>query len=204
MRTLTRCAAIVLAAGLALAGCGSGKSPIGPMMAARHPLSLKKPLVKGPKLPTDMVGAVGDARPGAARVSLRFDLRARPQVAQPLDVDLVILPSAGLDRVYGKVEASDGLELVSGADIAPTDKPPAEDVPISRSIRVVPQREGVLTLRATVFADSGGVPSSQTFSIPLIAVAGEAAVGPPSPGTAGTASSDAPARPAQTSPPATQ
>lgn len=204
MRTLTRCAAIVLAAGLALAGCGSGKSPIGPMMAARHPLSLKKPLVKGPKLPTDMVGAVGDARPGAARVALRFDLRARPQVAQPLDVDLVILPSAGLDRVYGKVEASDGLELVSGADIAPTDKPPAEDVPISRSIRVVPQREGVLTLRATVFADSGGVPSSQTFSIPLIAVAGEATVGPPSPGTAGTASSDAPARPAQTSPPATQ
>lgn len=198
---------MVLAAGLGLAGCGSGKSPIGPTMAARHPPPVRKPVVQGPKRPADMVAAVGDARPGAARVALRFDLRTRPQVAQPLDVDLVILPSAGLDRVYGKVEASDGLELVGGADIAPTDKPPAEDVPISRSIRVVPQREGVLTLRATVFADSGGVPSSQTFSIPLIAVAGEAAVGPPSPGTAGTAgtaSSDAPARPAQTSAPATR
>lgn len=121
-----------------------------------------------------MVGAVGDGRPGAARVSVRFDLKTRPQLGQPLDLNLVILPSAGIDRVYGKVEANDGLELVSGADIAPTERP-TEDAPISHSIRVVPQREGVLTLRAIISADSGGQPSSQTFSIPLIAGAGSVA-----------------------------
>jgi hypothetical protein len=150
-----------------LAGCDSGKSPIGPMMGARHP-PVKKPLAGGPTPPTDMVAAVGEGAPGSGRVSLRFDLKTRPQVAQPLDLNLVILPSAGIDRVSGKVEADDGLALVSGADIAATERP-AEEVPIAHSIRIVPQREGVLTLRAVIVSDSGGQPSSQTFSIPLIA-----------------------------------
>lgn len=190
-----RCAAMILAAGVILAGCGSGKSPVGPLMA-RHPAPIKKPVAQGPTPPTDMVSAVGDAKAGAARVSVRFDLRARPQLAQPLDVEMVILPSAGLDRVYGKVEVDDGLELVSGADIAPTDRP-AEEVPISHSIRVVPRREGVLTLRAVVSADSGGQASSQTFSIPLITGVGTAEQ--VATGAAGTASDTAaPAPPQQT------
>jgi hypothetical protein len=174
-----------------LAGCGSGKSPIGPMMAGRHPPPVKKPLARGPTPPTDMVSAVGDGKPGAARVSVRFELKTRPQLGQPLDLNLVILPSAAIDRVYGKVEADDGLELVSGADIAPTERP-VEDVPISHSIRVVPQREGVLTLRAVISADSGGQPSSQTFSIPLIAGAGPAATG------AAASAADATVHPQQT------
>jgi hypothetical protein len=194
MRTVTRCALIALASAFALCGCDSGKSPIGPMMA-RHPPPAKKPVAQGPTPPTDMVGAVGDARPGSARVSVRFDLRTRPQVAQPLDLNLVILPSAGLDRVSGKVEADDGLEVLSGADIPPMDRP-AEDVPISHGIRVVPRREGVITLRAVISAESGGVLSSQTFSIPLIATAGQGVAGRDS---AGTAAPDAAAHPAQNS-----
>ncbi|MGB6603160.1 MAG: hypothetical protein WBE65_02555 [Steroidobacteraceae bacterium] len=201
MRTAIRCAAITLASAVILSGCGSGKSPIGPIMAHRHPPPAKKPVANGPTPPADMVGAVGDARPGSARVSVRFDLRTRPQVAQPMDLNVVILPSAGLDRVSGKVEADDGLEILSGADIAPTDRP-TEDVPISHSIRVVPRREGVLTLRAVVSAESGGVPSSQTFSIPLIATAAEGAAGQASQDSAGTEAPDTPASPAQT-PPAT-
>jgi hypothetical protein len=199
MRTVTRWAALALALAFILSGCGSGKSPIGPIMAKRHPPPVKKPLVQGPRPPTDMVAAVADAKSGSGRVSVRFDLNTRPQVAQPLDLDMVILPSAGLDRVYGKVEADEGLDIVSGADIPPADRP-AEDVPISHTIRVVPRRPGVLTLRAIVSADSGGVPTSQTFSIPLIA--GEGAAEQMSAGSAGTASdtaAQAPQTPAATS-----
>jgi hypothetical protein len=192
---VTRRAALVLAAGVILAGCGSGKSPIGPMMGGRHPPAVKKPLVRGPTPPTEMVGAVGEGKPGSGRVSVRYDLKMRPQVAQPLDLNLVILPTAGIDRVSGKIEADDGLELVSGADIAATERP-AEDVPISHSIRVVPQREGVLMLRAIITADSGGQPSSQTFSIPLIAGAGAAE--PAAAGTPGSGAADATAPPQQT------
>lgn len=172
MRTLTQltqCVLIVLASAFVLGGCGSGKSPIGPMMAHRPP-PVKKPLAKGPSPLTDMVAAVADSKTGSARVSVRFDLRGRPQVAQPMDLDLVILPAAGLDRVSGKIEAGEGLELVSGADIPPADRP-AEDVPIPYSVRVVPRREGVLTLRTVISSESAGVPSTQTFSIPLIATA---------------------------------
>jgi hypothetical protein len=196
MRIATRCAALILASAFVLGGCGSGKSPIGPIMA-RHLPPVKKPVVAGPTPPSDMVAAVAASKDSSARVSVRFDLRHRPQVAQPLDLDLVILPSAGLDRVSGKVEAGDGLELVSGADIPPTDRP-AEDVPISHSIRVVPKREGVLTLSAIVSSESGGVPSSQTFSVPLIAIAGEGAAGAAPTGSAGSAAADASSHPPQT------
>jgi hypothetical protein len=144
-----------------------------------------------------MVAAVADAKAGSARVSVRFDLRARPQVAQPLDLNMVILPSAGLDRISGKIEAGDGLELVSAADIPPADRP-AEEVPISYSIRVVPRREGVLTLRTVISSESGGVPITQTFSIPLIAIAAQGAAAEGSPGSAGTAASDATAHSPQT------
>jgi hypothetical protein len=195
MRTVTLRAAITLASAFILSACGSGKSPIGPIMAHRHPPPVKKPLVNGPTPPAEMVGAVGDAQPGSARVSVRFELRTRPQVAQPVDLNVVILPSAGIDRVSGKVEAGDGLDLLGGADIPPTDRP-TEDVPISHSIRVVPRREGVLTLRAVISAESGGVPSSQTFSIPLIAVAGQGAAAQPD--GPGTPAPDAAAHPAQT------
>jgi hypothetical protein len=194
MRTVTRWAVIALASAFILSGCGSGKSPIGPIMAKRHPPPVKKPVAQGPTPLTEMVAAVADARSGSARVSVRFDLHTRPQVAQPLDLDVVIVPSVGLDRVYGKVEAGDGLDIVSGADIPPADRP-AEDVPISHAIRVVPRREGVLTLRAVVSAESGGVPTSQTFSIPLIA--GKGAAEQASAGSAGTAS-DTPPQPPQT------
>ena len=162
-----------LAATLMLVGCGSGETP-GIAGGAAKPAAAPRKAQPGDVLSPNMVSAVGGARIGPASVQVKFELRERPDVAQPLDIDLVILPaSSSLDRLYGRVEVADGLQLTEGAQIAPTDRP-AQDAPIRHSIRVLPTRDGIFTVNAVVSVDSAGQSWSQTFSIPIIVGAGPA------------------------------
>ena len=49
-------------------------------------------------------------------MQVKFDLQRKPEVAQPLDVTIAIVPTASnLDRVFGKVEGEEGLEMVGSA-----------------------------------------------------------------------------------------
>src|SRR5204863_73935 len=141
---------------------------------AAKPAAAPRKAQPGDVLSPNMVSAVGGARIGPASVQVKFELRERPDVAQPLDIELVILPaSSSLDRLYGRVEVADGLQLTEGAQIAPTDRP-AQDAPIRHSIRVLPTRDGIFTVNAVVSVDSAGQSWSQTFSIPIIVGAGPA------------------------------
>jgi hypothetical protein len=151
-------------------GCGSSKTPdiAEPAKPAAAPRTTPPANLVSP----NMVSAASGARTGPATVQLRFELRERPNVAQPLDIDVVILPaSATVDRLSGRVEAGDGLQLTEGAQIAPTDRP-ADGMPIRHSIRVLPTREGIFTVTAVVSLDAAGQSWSQTFSIPVIVGAG--------------------------------
>ena len=162
-----------LAATVMLVGCGSGQTP-GIAGGAAKPAAAPRNAQPGDVVSPDMVSAVGGARIGPASVQVKFELRERPDVAQPLDIDLVILPaSSSLDRLYGRVEVADGLQLTEGAQIAPTDRP-AQGAPIRHSIRVLPTRDGIFTVNAVVSVDSAGQSWSQTFSIPIIVGAGPA------------------------------
>jgi hypothetical protein len=156
-----------LAATVMLLGCGSGETP-GVAGGAAKPAAAPRKVQPGDVVSPNMVSAVGGARTGPAAVQLKFELRERPDVAQPLDIDVVILPvSANLDRLYGKVETGDGLELAEGAQIAPTERP-VEGIPIRHSIKVRPQKDGIFTVNAVVSTDAAGQSWSQTFSIPVI------------------------------------
>src|SRR2546421_2627977 len=162
-----------LAATVTLLGCGSGDTP-GIAGGGAKPAAAPRTPQPGEVVSPNMVSAVGGARIGPASVQVKFELRERPDVAQPLDIDLVILPaSASLDRVYGRVEVADGLQLTEGAQIAPTDHP-VEGAPIHHSIRVLPTKDGIFTVNAVVSVDSAGQSSSQTFSMPIIVGAGPA------------------------------
>jgi len=156
-----------LAATVILFGCGSGETP-GVAAGAAKPAAAARKVPPAEVVSPNMVSAVGGARTGPAAVQLKFELRERPDVAQPLDIDVVILPaSADLERLYGKVEVGDGLELAEGAQIAPTERP-VEGTPILHSIRVVPKKDGIFTVNAVVSAEAAGQSWSQTFSIPVI------------------------------------
>src|SRR5262249_14356849 len=118
-----------------------------------------------------MVAGVTSVKPGSTPLplQLKFDLRQRPEVGQPLDVDIAVLPmSAAIDRVFGKVTGEEGLELVSGGDLQEAGKP-LEGTPIQYSVKVRPKQDGIYTLTATMSVDSGGVVSSQTYALPVIA-----------------------------------
>ncbi len=116
----------------------------------------------------NMVTAVSGTHGGPSSVQVKFELRGRPEVATPLDIDLVIVPvTANVDRVSGKVEVGDGLELAEGGEIPAADRPP-EGIPIAHTVKVLPKRDGIFTVTATLGIDAAGVSTNQSFAIPII------------------------------------
>ena len=161
----------VVAAGL-LVGCGWRSSGDGPKPAAK-PVA-RKTVNATDELLRNMVGAVAANKPSALPIQVKFELRDRPQVGQPIELSLAIVPmSASVDRVSGKVEGEEGLEVVEGAQIGATDHP-AEGAPIRQSVKVLPRHEGILMVHAVMTVDAAGQTSSEAYAIPLIAGGGAA------------------------------
>lgn len=161
----------VLAAAL-LGGCGSHSPEGGPGGRPAGKTLAKKPPSPADEFSRNMVSAVAANKPSMVPVQVKFDLRDRPDVGQPVNVDLAIVPmSASVDRVSGKVEGEEGLELIEGGEIAATERP-AEGVPIRHAVKVLPKREGIFTVRAVVTVEAAGVASTESYAMPVIAGAG--------------------------------
>lgn len=170
MSVQVRTLAAVLAAAVLAAGCGSHSEP----QVATTPRPVVRPKATSPQdaAMRNMVAAVSMGKGvSTPPVQLKFELKDRPAVAQPLEISVVILPGTNLDRVYGRVEGEDGLQLLEGSQIPTTDKP-AEGVPINHSIKVVPQRDGIFAVHATLTVEAAGQSSNQSFAIPVIAGSG--------------------------------
>jgi len=152
-----------------LGGCSSGQSP---GAAAPGSAAAKKPAHPTDALSRTMVSAVPANKPSAVPVQVKFEVKAPPDVGQPLDIDLALVPVSGnLDRISGTVAVEEGLELIEGAQIPPTNRP-AEGVPITHGIKVRPLKNGIFTFSVTLSVDTAGQTSTETFSMPLIAGAG--------------------------------
>jgi hypothetical protein len=168
---IARNSALLVAAAAALAGCGSHSDGTA---ATQAPLKTIGRKALNPADDTShMVSAVAASKPSTLPVQLKFDLHDRPDIGQPLDIDLAIVPmSASVDRVAASIEGEDGLELLDGGQIAPTDHPP-EGVPIRHSVKVLAKREGIFTLHAVLTVDASGQSSTGSYSVPVIAAAPE-------------------------------
>jgi hypothetical protein len=172
MWTVSRNLLLATMAALVLWGCGS-KQPEGATVSSATGTGPRKAANSGQAaLVRDMVAAVPASKATVVPMVVRFQLRQRPDVGQPVDVDLVMIPSSdAVDQVSGQVQADDGLELVSGAQIPPAQRP-AEGVAISHSIKLLPKRNGIFTFSAVLTVDYGGQRVTQTYSIPVIAGSG--------------------------------
>jgi len=191
--TMTRSPArnllVILAAAALCSGCGSHASGDGAAAQSATKKIGKTAVNPSDAISRNMVSAVASNKPSNVPVQVKFELRDRPDIGQPVTLDLAIVPmSASVDQVSGKVEGEDGLELIEGGEIAASDRP-AEGVPIRHSVKVLPKRAGIFTLRAALTVYSSGVSSSESYSIPLIAA------------TAAPESSGKPAAGAATPPP---
>jgi hypothetical protein len=169
MWMLARTFATLLAVLGLLWGCGSGsKSEATVTRHAPAHRALSAPDAQS----RNMVSAVGDPKGAAVPLQVKFQLRSRPKPSEPVEVDIQITPVSGsVDRVSGTMQGEDGLELVEGDKIAPQERP-AEGVPITHTVKVLPKRDGIFTLSAQLAVDSAGQTIKETFSIPVIAGAG--------------------------------
>jgi hypothetical protein len=161
--------------GVALAallwGCGSGSQPDARALKAHQAASAHKQM-RPDDGSRNLVSAVAVNKVASMPLQVKFALKARPDVGQPLDVDLVIVPLSGsVDRLSGKIEASDGLTVEDGAVIAPLDRP-VEGTAIHHAIRVLPHRDGIFTFNAVLTVDSAGQTLTESYGMPLIAGAG--------------------------------
>ena len=119
---LGRNLALSLVAAAIFVGCGWRSSGDGPKPAAK-PVT-RKAVKASDELLRSMVSAVAANKPSALPIQVKFELRDRPQVGQPIELSLAIVPmSASVDRVSGKVEGEEGLEVIEGAQIGATDHP---------------------------------------------------------------------------------
>jgi hypothetical protein len=183
--------ALALALTVLVAGCGSGSQSGAPSKAVKAPTA-RKPLSPIDQLSPNLVPAVATGKVGATLLEVKFELAGPPTVGTPVDVDMVIVPTAdNLDRVSGTVQGDDGLDILSGGTIAPVDRPPF-GTPIHQALKVVARRDGIYALSANLSVDSGGQTLNPVFSMPVIGGnglgdAGAAPGGVPSPARTGTA-----------------
>jgi hypothetical protein len=180
---LGRNLSLSIAAAALLVGCGSQSSDAAKPAAKAV---IRKAVNPADELSRNMVSAVAATKPSTLPIQVKFELRDRPQIGESASLDLAIIPmSASVDRVSGKVEGEEGLEIIEGAQIAATDRP-TEGTPIRQSVKVLPRQGGIFTVHAVVSVDAGGQTSSETYSIPLIAGngAGDLPTKPAGPATA--------------------
>jgi hypothetical protein len=159
--------AVLLAA---LNGCGRAEHVASDAAARRS--AAKKPADASELALANMMSAASAGK-SFGDVALKFDLRDRPVVGEPVDIDVAIIPAQDLDSVSATFQPGDGLEVTQGGKTPAVSHPPV-GVPITHTLTIVPQRDGVFYVSAVVVADSAAQSVSRSFSIPLIAGAGTA------------------------------
>lgn len=174
-RTRSLALALVLSLALTLAGCGSKSEPA--PTHAKSAALVKKAATPADSLSPYLVAAVTTAKSGAGLMQLKFELAGRPQVGEPVDVDLVIVPQAdNITQISGTVQGDEGLEVVSGDAIPPEDKV-TFGTPIHHALRVRAKRDGIFTLSAAMTVESGGQTLAPVYTMPFIAGNGMADTG---------------------------
>jgi hypothetical protein len=162
-------ALIVLLA--ALQGCGKIENAVS--KRGKSPQTAKAPEDPVELALANMVSAVSSGK-SSEDLQLKFELKGKPAVGQPVDIVLALIPGQELDRVLTTFQGSDGLDISAGAKPDPVDHPPV-GVPVDYTVTVVAKRDGVFSLSALVLADSRTASVSRTFSVPVIAGSGVAA-----------------------------
>jgi hypothetical protein len=151
---------------LALCACGSSNGPA----TATHAAASSKP-VAAPlnNADPDLVAAVSASGSGPP-ISIKFRLDSKPVVGRPAQLVLKLIPAEGIGggHIHGSLQAADGL-LLQSPNSFDVDLPGAGDS-VQQDVTVVPQRDGVLSLSASVVIDYQNTSLSRTYIIPLIAI----------------------------------
>lgn len=146
-----------------LAACGSEPEPAA---AAPAPAPAKPLVAKTQEDETSSFAkAVGDGKPGAA-VSIRYEFSGKPTIGTPTELDVALIPSAGVDSLEAKMSGMDGITL-AGPLTASFNSVESGKV-YRHKISVLPDRTGVFYVTVSVNTAIAGSTLNRTFAIPFV------------------------------------
>jgi hypothetical protein len=151
-----------------LSACGSEPEPPPPAAPAAAPVQAAQqpPAAEAPADPTEkMARAVGNGKPGAA-VDIKYEFVSRPEPGKPVQLDVALIPSAGVDSMTARFSGMDGITLAGDltADYASV----KAKEPYKHSVSVLADRAGVFYITVSVDTVIGGATLGRTFAIPFV------------------------------------
>jgi hypothetical protein len=146
-----------------LAACGdSAKAP-----EAAAPGAVTKPLKPNTDgLPADMVTAVAASK-SAAAIGMHFALGTKPEVNKPLPVEIAIVPHQEFNSISAHFESQEGLRVSVGEEFGPHSSPAAERA-LRHQLILMPGREGVFVITASIDTIDSAGNVTRMFSIPVV------------------------------------
>ncbi len=163
MMRLSRWVLFVSMAGV-LAACGSDPEP----QAAAPAPSPPKPAATA-TAPVDETArfakAVSDGKPGAA-VNIRYEFAGKPSVGTPTELDVALIPNAGVDSMDAKLAGMDGITVTGNLQVSFNAVEAGK--PYRHKVTVLPDRTGVFYITVSVNTQIAGSSVGRTFSIPFV------------------------------------
>ncbi|MCC6172510.1 MAG: hypothetical protein IT481_10830 [Gammaproteobacteria bacterium] len=164
--TIVRLALAAIALGT-LAACAGGDAPTQAKQDGRGTPAGADLRPRGKAAVDGMVAAVSATGKPGAPVELKFDIAARPELGQPLEVAVAVVPrSADVGQLRVVFQSNEAVEVQSGNE-AVQDKP-VDGVAMTHTVTVVPRREGVFYLGAVALIEGPGGSVARSFAIPII------------------------------------
>jgi hypothetical protein len=154
----------VLAALVAIAGCGSEPEPEQAAAAPAQPAPQPAQPAKDDPV-ARMARAVGSGKTGAA-VELRYDMLAKPEVGRATQVEIALIPNVGVESLTATISGMDGVSVTGELQVSFS--PVEQGKPYTHTFSLLPDRAGVYYLTVSVNSQMGGSSLGRTFSIPLV------------------------------------
>ena len=171
-----------------LAGCGADPEPEASPTVMRAAQAAKAAAADPV---TRMARAVGGGKPGAS-VDVKYEFLAKPEVGKPVEVDLALIPNAGVSALDISISGMDGVSLTGTLTQSFSDAKAGE--PYRHRFSLLPERNGVFYLTVVATTHIGAATMGRTFSIPFVVGA------PPAQEKAEAPPTDATGQPVQAAP----
>jgi hypothetical protein len=148
---------------MTLFGCGREPASDNAQVAATPATAAKSPAsdaaLKG------MVSGVSAGKDES--IELKFELKDRPQLGQPLTISIALLPKVSANTMRVTYISTDALAVQPGA--APAEYRDIQSGSVYRhELSVVPRDNGVYYVSAVVLLDTDSASIARTFAIPVV------------------------------------
>jgi hypothetical protein len=163
---------VLMACGL-LGACSHSGSNSGAPLIKRHDAGTPNANSAGKAAdagPTDLVSAVSGNGGADGAVGLKFELGQRPVAGQPLLLTLRLVANQPLEHLEARFHADEGLQVTEGSDFESPGHMDAGDS-VDHALTVLPDRDGVYSVMATVTTGSATEGVSRSFVIPIVVAA---------------------------------